>query len=114
MKVFTPGDNWEVRETTSVLSRRNGPSFLRLDKSTAGETQKPNEVFEIGKARMLRQGEDFTLVTAGGILEEALCAADELAKQGITCRVLQYPCLKPFDSESIAAAARETKGIISI
>lgn len=114
MRVFTPGDNWEVREITSTLCQRGGPGFLRLDKSSAGETRMPDEQFVEGRARVLRDGPVATFVSAGGILTETLQAADVLAKEGFPCRVLQLPSVKPLDKEAIIAAARETGGIISV
>ncbi len=114
MVVISPGDHWETVEATKAIVDLPGPAYLRLDKSAAPPTNIPGETFEIGKARMLRNGEDVTLVATGGIVGEALKAADVLALAGVTCRVLSVHTVKPLDVLSLSRAARETGGIVTI
>jgi transketolase len=114
MLVFSPGDLWEAAEATRYLVSQRGPAYLRLDKSVAPLTTRPDEVFQPGRIRMVRDGSDVTLAATGGILGEALLAADALAGQGIFCRVLSVHTVKPLDADSLAAAAIETGGIVSI
>ncbi len=112
--VAAPGDDWEAAEMTSAIAAAPGVSYLRLDRSSAGDSSRAGETFQLGKARMLRPGTDVTLISTGGILAEALQAADELLKQGIRCRVLSMPTVKPLDCEALAAAAQETGGVATI
>ncbi len=112
--VVAPGCKWEAEEATTALIETPGTCYLRLDKMDAGRTGRPGEKFELGKARTLREGEDLTIVATGGILGEALAAADMLAAAGVSCRVLSIHTLKPFDSEAVAKAARETGGIVTV
>lgn len=114
MQVFSPGDLWEAAETTRYLVSHRGPAYLRLDKSAAPITVRPGDIFQPGKIRTVREGADVTLVATGGILGEALLAADTLANQGIRCRVLSAHTIKPLDTETLVTAADETNGIISI
>jgi transketolase len=114
MTVLAPGDLWETAEATHWLLKHKGPAYLRLDKSNAPNTVRPNEVFEVGRIRTVLEGSDVTLVATGGILGEALLAADALASQGIFCRVLSVHTVKPLDVATLIAAATETGGIISI
>ena len=114
MVVISPADHWETVEATKAITDLPGPAYLRLDKSAAPPTTKPGETFEIGRARMLRNGEDVTLVATGGIAGEALKAADILAEAGVTCRVLSIHTVKPLDVLSLSRAARETGGIVTI
>jgi transketolase len=109
-----PGDDWEAEESTKALAARPGTAYLRLDKSSAGNTSTPGEAFEIGRARVVRQGAALTLITTGGILGEVLAAAKQLAADAVACRVLSMHTIKPLDSEAVLAAARETGGIITI
>src|SRR5205809_1946830 len=88
MAVVAPCDLWEVKEATRALVETTGPALLRIDKSAAASIVRPGERFQLGRARQLRDGADITLVAAGGIMEEALTAADLLAARGIQCRVL--------------------------
>src|SRR3989338_143595 len=114
MTVVAPGDNWEVAEATKALVQTKGPAYLRLDKATAGDTNRPGENFALGNARKLKEGADITLMSTGGSLEVVLHAADLLGKKGIGCRVLSMHTLKPLDCQSIFDAARETGGILTV
>lgn len=112
--VVCPGDDWEAAEATEAIAREPGTSYLRLDKSTAGMTQQPEERFVLGKARQLHDGTDVTLVVTGGILGVALNATERLADQGIHCRVLSLHTISPLDADALSRAARETGGIITL
>ena len=114
MLVLSPGDLWEAAEATRFLVDHRGPAYLRLDKSTAPLTTRANETFRPGKIRTVREGSDVTLAATGGILGEALLAADILADQGIECRVLSIHTIKPLDAGALTAAASETGGVVSI
>jgi transketolase len=114
IEVFSPGDLWEAEEISRYLVSHCGPAYLRLDKSTAKPTVRPGEIFRPGVIRTVRTGSDVTLAATGGILGEALAAADILAEQGVHCRVLSVHTIKPLDAETLSLAASETEGIISI
>lgn len=112
--ICSPGCDWEVVECTKALLAMPGPAYLRLDRASAGNTRQANEVFKLGKTRIVRPGQNFTLVVTGGILEQALLAADELVKAGIQARVISVPTIKPFDVELVIDAAKTTAGLITI
>ena len=114
LTVVSPGDDWEAAEATEALATTPGTSYLRLDKSTAGQTQQPGENFQLGKIRQIRDGLDLTLIATGGILGEALAAADTLSKHGTECRVLSVHTLKPLDIDTLVSAANETGGILTV
>jgi len=114
LTVVSPCDDWEASEATEALANAPGTSYLRLDKSSAGNTQRPGEPFELGKIRQLREGHDITLAATGGILEDVLAAAEELRDEGIHCRVLSVHTIKPLDVDALAAAAHETGGIVTV
>jgi transketolase len=114
MLVLSPGDLWETTEAARDLVSHRGPAYLRLDKSFAPTTAQPGEAFLPGSIRTVRHGSAVTLAATGGILGEALLAADILADQGIFCRVLSVHTIKPIDTDTLAAAAYETGGIVSI
>jgi transketolase len=88
--------------------------LLRLDKSAAADSYRPGEVFQLGKARRVREGHDVTLIATGGILGEALAAAGLLSRESIHCRVLSMHTIKPLDTQELCAAALETGGIVTI
>jgi transketolase len=114
IEVYAPTDLWEAAEATRHLIESRGPAYLRLDKSAAPLTEHAGERFEPGRIRVVREGSDVTLVATGGIAGEAIKAADALAGQGIFCRVLSVCTVKPLDIETLARAATETGGIVSI
>jgi len=109
-----PGDLWETEEATAAIARAPGTCYLRLDKSAAPPTHAEGERFALGRARIVREGDAATIVASGGILAEVLAAAEALAGDGLYCRVISMHTLKPFDAAAIAAAARETGGIITV
>ena len=112
MLVFSPCDLWEAAEAARYLVSHRGPAYLRLDKSAAPVQH--GEAFRPGSIRTVRDGWAVTLAATGGILGEALLAADALAERGIFCRVLSVHTVKPLDTDTLTAAATETGGIVSI
>jgi transketolase len=114
MTVVSPGDDWETAEATRALVATPGTCYLRLDKSTAGDTHRPGEEFALGPARVVREGGDVTIATTGGILGVVLKAAEALAGVGVSTRVLSVHTIKPFDREAVLAACRETGGLVTV
>lgn len=114
LEVLSPCDLWEAAEATRYLVEHPGPAYLRLDKSKAPTTATPGEVFQPGKVRIVREGSDVTLAATGGILGEALEAAARLAEYGVSARVLSVHTIKPLDTETLAAAALQTSGFVTI
>jgi len=114
IRVVAPCDDWEAREIVKPLVDAPGTKYLRLDKSTPGDTSRPGETFALGAARRMRDGDALTIVTTGGILELVLRAVDRHADAGLRCRVLAIHSIKPMDRDALIAAARETGGVITV
>jgi transketolase len=112
--VVSPGDAWEASEATAAVAGAPGVSYLRLDRTSTAAARGPDEVYRLGMIRCVREGFDVTLATTGGILSEALAAADVLAARGIQARVLSVHTLKPLDAETLIRAADETSGIVTL
>lgn len=112
--VVAPSSAWEASEATEALINSNSVGYLRLDKTKDSSPPKPNEIFKLGKARRIREGADLTLIASGGIVADAISAAEKVSLAGIDCRVLSCHSLKPIDVEEIRSAANETQGIITI
>lgn len=112
--VVAPGDGWEAEEATSAIAEAPGVCYLRLDRSAAGADGSLSLPFQLGKARTVVEGKDFTLVCTGGILAEGLKAARRLAEQGISLRVISMHTVKPLDSGALLRAASETGGIATL
>jgi transketolase len=112
--VVAPGDPVEARAATRAIIGYQGPCYLRLGK--AGEpVVHPSAIeFQLGKAIRMREGKDATLISTGGILQNAVRAAELLAKEGIETRLLSMHTVKPLDVAAVLAAARETEAIFTI
>lgn len=108
MTMVVPSDPWQAFELTKQLYARGRPSYLRLDKGTAGLPPGP---VELGKVRQVRDGGDGVIFATGAILGEALAAAETLTAEGAAVRVIDVHTIKPFDTQGVCAAAR-TSGII--
>jgi len=114
MKVLAPTGIWETEEITRALIAQGGPAYLRLDKGRADSGPRSGETFEIGRARVLRPGNDVCLIATGGVLSEALRAAEKLLDDGVEARVLSMHTVKPLDIEAVVSAARDCKGIVTV
>jgi len=114
MLVSCPSDPYQAAFIVDELIQHPGPCYLRIDKSCADAPPQNREAFTFGAARQIREGSDLTLIASGGILKEAILAAEHLARQNIRARVLDVHCLKPLDGESVRRAAETTGGIITI
>jgi transketolase len=114
MTVLVPGDAWEAENATRAMLKEPGPFYLRLDKSAAATNALPGETFKVGRFRTVRDGADVTLIATGGIVGEALDAANRLSDSGISARVVSAHTIKPIDADAIAVCARETGGIVTI
>jgi transketolase len=112
--VIAPGDPLEARCATRAVVEHVGPCYLRLGKAGEPEVHKGKIDFKIGKAVLFRDGCDLTLISTGGFLQTAAKVADALARQGIEARVLSMHTLKPLDTESVLAAARETAALFTL
>jgi transketolase len=102
-----------VAEATKAITDTPGTCFLRLDKDH-GPDGPADEPFTLGRPRLLRRGSDVALMVVGGILSEAVKAADELARSGVAASVYAVHTVKPFDAAAAADAARTHRALVTI
>ena len=114
MTVIVPADPIETEQAVRAAAITRGPIFLRLSRMPVPNVHAEHYQFEIGRAARLREGNDVTLIAAGTMVTRALEAADLLAERGVQARVLNMATVRPIDREAIAAAARETGGIVTV
>lgn len=114
MTVVAPGDPVEVQHAARAIIERPGPVYLRLGRAGEPKVHAGSILFEIGKAIKVRDGEDLTLVSTGAMLQTAVEAADQLAKQGVSVRVLSMHTVKPLDVASVVRAAQETRVVVTL
>jgi Transketolase, C-terminal subunit len=110
MTVVVPSDPWEAAELTRQISARPGPTYLRLDKSSAHLPQTP---VQLGRARKVRDGKDVHLVATGGIVEDVIKAADLLAQQGVGAAVSVVATVKPLD-ETLIGELGAAKAVVVV
>jgi transketolase len=113
MTVLVPGDYEEARLATCAAARFEGPVYLRFGRDSYPVVPELHDGFVVGRAKMLRDGHDFTVVSTGIMTSEALSAADTAQAAGLSVRVLHMPTVKPIDEEALLKAARETRGIVT-
>lgn len=109
--VVAPSDPWQAHELTLQLHRQGGPAYLRIDKSSAGLPPGP---VTLGRARQVREGGDAVVFATGGILGEAVAAADELAHGGAQISVFDLHTIKPFDAEAVCKAASQCGAVLTV
>ncbi|MDQ3009042.1 MAG: transketolase family protein [bacterium] len=113
MTVVVPCDFEEARKATLALAKHIGPAYLRTSPRDTLVLTTQETSFTLGKANTLREGSDATIIACGVMVAEALLAADELARQSISVRVINMHTIKPLDEAVILKAAQETGAIIT-
>jgi transketolase len=112
--VIAPSDAWETAEAVKWAAAHEGPVYLRLSRMPVPDLDIKDRIFRPGKAELVRDGSDVTLIGCGTTVHIALKAADTLRTEGISARVLNMATLNPLDEEALAAAAGETGAIVTV
>jgi len=110
--VVVPADEVETRQAVRAIVQHTGPTYLRLSRPRFPIVYESGCAFTLGRANVLRSGDDVTLVANGLMVAAALEAAQKLASEGIHAHVLDMHTIKPLDEEAIARAARETGALV--
>ncbi|HEV2487045.1 MAG TPA: transketolase family protein [Terracidiphilus sp.] len=113
MTIIVPADAIETDAVMQYSVMHEGPMFLRISRIPVPDLLPAGARFQLGKAVCLREGNDVTLMANGVLVCRALQAAEELATEGISARVLNMSSVKPIDREAIVDAARTTGGIVT-
>ena len=112
--ILVPSDPVSMRWAVFAAAEHQGPVFLRSSRIAMPYIYDENDAhFEIGRANVVRQGDDVALIGCGMMVAAALDAAVMLAEEGIEARVIDLHTLRPLDVETIVAAARETGAIVT-
>ena len=113
MKVLCPMDTIEAKKATRAMLAEKGPFYIRLSRAPLPVVTDEATPFVIGKANVMREGKDVTIIACGVMVVEALGAADELAKENISVRVVNMHTIKPLDVDMVMACAKETGAIVT-
>lgn len=114
MQVFVPADPAETRQVVYAAAKINGPVYIRTARYAVPPIFGEDYKFEPGKAALLEDGTDITIVATGIMTVKAIDAVRELKSAGISAGLLHVPSIKPFDSAAVAAVAKKTGHIVTI
>jgi len=112
MVVLNPCDFNQTVQATIAAAQYNGPVYLRFGRPSVPNFTDENEPFVIGKAIVLNEGKDVTLIATGHTVWEALLAAEALEAEGISAEVINMATIKPLDEEAIVKSAKKTGAVV--
>jgi transketolase len=112
--VLYPSDGNSTAKLVAQMADREGIVFLRTTRASTPVLYEPDEGFPIGSSKVVRDGDDVTIVGAGITLHEALKAADTLAGDGVSARVIDLYSVKPIDEDTLRAAGEATGCIVTV
>ena len=113
MVVVAPGDSIEAEKATLALAENGKPSYLRLAREKTPIFSTLESPFEVGKAYVLKEGVDVSLLGTGTMTYQLLAAAKLLEEQGINAEVVHVPTIKPLDTATILASAKKTGRVVT-
>ena len=113
MTVFEPTDSVQLRKALPAIVEHEGPVYIRLFRRQAENVFDDDYEFDLGKADLLRDGSDVTLIASGVCVANALQAAETLAQEGVSARVLNIHTIKPIDADAVIKAASETGALVT-
>ena len=114
MTVIMPADYTSAKTLVKAAAKFNGPVYLRFTRDAVPVIYEENEEFEIGKAKLLRDGKDVSLIANGDTVCIALQAAELLAAKGISAKVLDMHTIKPLDVDAVASCIEQTGKIVTV
>jgi transketolase len=113
MVVINTCDYNQTRAATIAIADYQGPVYLRFGRPAVANFTPAEAPFEIGKAILLQEGTDVTIVATGHLVWEALLAAETLAEKGISAEVINIHTIKPLDEAAILASVSKTGCIVT-
>jgi transketolase len=113
MTVINTCDYNQTKAATIAIAKYHGPVYLRFGRPKVANFTPENQNFEIGKAVLLQEGKDVTIVATGHLVWEALLAAEVLMENGISAEVINIHTIKPLDKEAILNSVSKTKCIVT-
>jgi transketolase len=112
--VLYPSDGNSTAKLVAEMAELEGIVFLRTTRAATPVLYAPDEDFPVGGSKVVREGDDVTIVGAGITLHEALKAADALNEEGVSTRVIDLYSVKPIDAETLRGAAEATGAIVTV
>lgn len=113
MSVVVPVDSNETYKIVKAVAGIKDPVYVRIGRADVPTVTDKDTPYDMGKATVMRDGDDVTLIGCGIMVSKCLEAAEELAKHGTDARVINLHTIKPLDEKTIVKAARETGGVVT-
>lgn len=113
LTVIDVADAVEIRQVVPAIADVPGPVYLRLKRGEIPVIFDDDHVFSLDRAQQLSEGEDVAIIANGMMLSAALAAAELLGEAGVSARVLNVPVIKPLDTATVVAAAREVRAVVT-
>lgn len=113
MTVINPCDFNQTRAATKAIADFEGPVYLRFGRPAVPVFTDPNQPFEIGKAWMVNEGKDVTIVATGHLVWEAIQAGEQLEAEGIDAEIINIHTIKPLDNEAILKSVAKTRCVVT-
>jgi transketolase len=115
LNIYFPADRYQTEQITRHLAKSDEPAYVRMGRNAVPDVYSDSQAsFTPGKANILREGTDITIIAAGETVFHALKAADLLKQENISAFVMDMPTIKPIDREAILMAAKTTGCIITV
>lgn len=113
MTVINPCDFNQTKAATIALANYQGPAYLRFGRPVVPNFTPADQNFEIGKAVMLNEGKDVTIIATGHLVWEAIQAGEELEKLGINAEIINIHTIKPLDTKAILDSVHKTGCVVT-
>ena len=113
MRVLVPADYRAAKAAIRIAAETPGPFYVRMGRHPVPEVYDADSDFALGKAKVLREGTDVSLLACGVEVAQALAAADQLAEKGISAEVIDVFSVKPLDEDAILATATKTGRVVT-
>jgi len=114
MHVYSPCDAYELRAMMRQMATSDQPAYMQLVRPKLPKIFDENITFAPGKAVLIREGSDVTLVSTGFMTKFAVDVADELAAKGVGVDLLHCPSVKPMDKDALIASAKKTGAVVTV
>jgi transketolase len=113
MTVIVPADFNQTKQATIAIAEHQGPVYLRFGRPVMPIFVKPDAKFVIGKADVLQEGTDVTIIACGHLVWKSIEAAKILAEKGVSAELINMHTIKPLDEEAILNSVRKTKCVVT-
>lgn len=113
MTVINPCDFNQTKAATLALVNHEGPAYLRFGRPVVPNFTPADQPFEIGKAILLNEGTDVTIIATGHLVWEAIQAGEELERLGINAEIINIHTIKPLDEEAVLASVKKTGCVVT-